>query len=59
MKILSGPFKVIWILGDKEATQEEVIEYIKQRRITEQKERERFEYQNRNMGRTQNKVRMA
>jgi hypothetical protein len=59
MKILSGPFKVIWILGDKEATQEEVIEYIKQRRIAEQKERERFEYQNRNLGRSQDTVRLA
>lgn len=59
MKTAIGPFNVIWIMGDKEVTKEEVIEYIKQRRTASRKEREQLEHQNRNLGGSQNKVRMA
>lgn len=59
MKTAIGPFNVIWIMGDKEVTKEEVIEYIKQRRTASRKEREQLEHQNRDMGRPSNTVRMA
>ena len=55
--VYNGPLTVKFYIGDKEATKEEVIQHLKEQFA--RKGCKRLDHQNRNLGRSQDKVRMA
>lgn len=57
LRVAEGPYKVTFFIDGKEATKEEVIQHLKEQFA--RKGCKRLDHQNRNLGRSQDTVRLA